>query len=237
MKLTLLLLSLLFGSVVFGQGSGQYLIAVGATQGDVRAHLGSPSMLYSPDTKKFVPVQTENALLAAGFRIEDVYERPGSNEFRVTVWYDLDSSSSRLHPVERVNRVDFVADRSEPYKTLLSRIPEVVSLCRSGCEVEGQIVGDAAEILVCRAPKSGEERLIMQSAANGWQEPSPNPWQWCVDVFFNGQYAASGKGGLSLPWDGLSVDRVAMGPGMLPSKRELFYKFENAKERLGTWVP
>ncbi|MGP8174934.1 MAG: hypothetical protein ACLP7O_10345 [Terracidiphilus sp.] len=239
MKCLLLMLGIAITSSLFAQKPSEYLIAVGAKREEVISHLGRPWMLYAPDLKMSYPSDHEDTLIEMGERFADVYRRPGPNELQITIWYGYDQTVSRLHPAERVERVDYVADRSEPYKVLLSRISEAVALCRSGCDLEGEVVGGMASIFACRAPKNGEEQHIMQSAANGWGHVGIEPWQWCAEIQFSGRYSGSAgydHGSIDLQWDSLPVDKITIGPGMLPTVREQYFEFGNAKQRLGTWT-
>lgn len=215
----------------------QNLIAIGASRSDVRSELGPPQYLYSTSFQKFMPLSEEGFLRESADNFRDVYETSGgSNAFRIEVAFAPDPSLSRLHPTERVIRVDFTPDKNEPFDNLLDEIPEARALCKRGCDVQGELVAGLAGVFVCRVPRSADEQLIMEAAAGEWNKVSPDPYEWCAVVAFDGTYEAPRGKHPQFPWRSLRVDKIQIGPALRPSDQHLSFSYGDVMQDLGNWT-
>ncbi|HTV54149.1 MAG TPA: hypothetical protein VMI06_04460 [Terriglobia bacterium] len=196
-------------------------------------------MLYSTATRKYYDDSEEDILMQLDGKIVDIYERPSSgNTFRISVWYNPDPSFSRLHPAERVTRIDFTPDHAAPFRVLMNEIPEVVALCKDGCAMGGIVSGTIPEIHACRTPKFPNELAIMTSAASGWL-PNNNQefvYEYCVRVTFE-ESSSSYQLAPGQTWDNLTVNQIEIGPGLDPRTDKLVAMGVEKEYDLGIWTP
>jgi hypothetical protein len=159
---------------------------------------------YDPESRR-------RSVEAVVGRVDDVYsKRFGGIEFRMQVSYRLDESGSRLHPVERVDSVEFTPDKGGTFEALASLLPQTRQLCRSGCKMLK--VDDSSSYYVYfyavgRAPK----QQMDAASAIGAQVLAKTPLQWipCVLVSFQSPHTTT-RIDEAIAFDQLKVDTLTL---------------------------
>jgi hypothetical protein len=186
-------------------------IQIGDSRAEVLRSQGLPSLIYAPDVQKYYPLSHRNSVLEVMGRAEDVFEKTFSGvKFEVMADYSLDTSVSRLHPVERVSQIEFTPDKKLPFWKLIGLLPQAKPLCAKGCSMLGNVLYD---VYVYPETVSEDQRALAQRAANGFGPVLDREHAFefvpCITVTFqesNANYQAP------LPdFNSLTVDEITLG--------------------------
>lgn len=122
--------SLLLGLQAAAQAQPKVL-GLGTPMEEVIRSFGRPAR-YRMGSRYYDTAPT----IATGERLFDVYgRRTAENEYEIWIGYEVDASTSRLHPTLRVNQIRFLLDKPRPMKQVMEDLPEVALACLPGCHI------------------------------------------------------------------------------------------------------
>ncbi len=127
-------------------------IDLGITRSEVRKLLGTPKAYrqYGPGRARRDIPSAPIGEYPPSREFADLYEySTADNTYELELQYNLDGSTSRLRPAERVTMLRWVPDkpvRTEDFLKVAVDIPEITALCRVGCAIERKAVTAGLDI-------------------------------------------------------------------------------------------
>jgi hypothetical protein len=104
----------------------------------------------------------------------------------VEIAYRTDTSTSRLHPVERVSSITYTPDQRRPFVEYLSMIPSAHTVCVNGCDLEGMNSSAGFGVYIYPSnPTSDQLRLADQVASDYASSASRFRNLPCITISFS----------------------------------------------------
>jgi hypothetical protein len=99
------------------------------------------------------------------------------------VWWRSDTTTSRLHPTERVYRIEVEIDKPASAATILKDFGEAAAICKGGCDLYG--VPDLTSYVLAFPSKPTTEQLALGARlATDFKEERTTK-EWCVAIKLN----------------------------------------------------
>lgn len=155
----------------------------GSTRDEAQKVVGAPQRWYVPESGRFLTSPDEYLAALKVYRtVEDVYTRKTTtNEYLIRVWWRSDTTTSRLHPTERVYRIEVEIDKPAQAETILKDFAEATEICRGGCDLYG--VPDITTNYVLAFPsKPTKEQLSLGARLATDFKKEQTDEAWCVAI-------------------------------------------------------
>ena len=189
-------------------------LALGQSRDEVLGEMGQPEGVYSYYFSKYYPLAERSSVIdASGRPVVDVFTRTlGGIEFEIRAAYAIDSVTSRLHPTERVVRVEFIPDKNLPFWGLVGLVPQAKVLCAADCSMLGDTMGYSYYVYIYPRSASADQMNSAAAVASGFG-PSRAPAGYvplpCIKISFQEQRGVSDRSPFP-EFNSLTVDEITL---------------------------
>jgi len=210
----------------------------GSTRDEAQKVVGAPQRWYVPEGRLFLSSLDEYlaALKVYGPTVEDVYARKtATNEYLIRVGWLPDTTTSRLHPTERLRSLYAEIDKPGSMATILKDFAEAAEVCKAGCDLYG-VPHDY--VLAFPSKPTTEQLTLGARLATNFKEERTTK-EWCVAIKLNLEHAYALE--RKLPdWNGRITSMTVAAASLyyeVESRNEVPRAYSAETSRIGTWSP
>jgi hypothetical protein len=207
---------------------------------DISRRIGPPERWWAPEPSRYLNNEAElRAAIGIWARIDDVWTRKTEkNVYEVHAAYQLDSRESRLHPTQRLTRIELLVDKPRTWKETLPDFPETTELCAVGCKLSGykDMFGHYAVLVYPVKPSPAQLQTGILAASA--YKPESTDWEWSVAVKLILERQPSPLGSNLPVWADEKIGEIDLEPVCLQCElRDGVVSRNAAPMDLGTWQP